>query len=344
MDNNKQPQNRAKSGLEIVLGDFQKGLNFAASNPVFLLPPILIDLIVWFGPRISFHDALREPLGTIFSNALSQLPAALRLEYAPMFRAVLEGLRSSNLIGTIALLPGSVPFLFSGNLPAGAPIPEIQRIEISSLAIFALLFILLTAAGFVFGLFYYSMLTRRILAFKEKLTLPRFMIQIRRFAAVLVLLALAVVSISFAFSFALLILLQMGQFLISIFAMAALIGFIWIAVPFLFVPAGIFTDLPLKDAIAVSRSIPANDIIGNAKFWTITFVITIGLRNIWRIPESDSWMTLVGIFGSAFITVAIYAAYLYRYKTQLISTLKIRHFLSGIQLREGTNGKQSNGQ
>lgn len=342
MENNKTPLNQAKKGLETTLSDFQKGLNFAASNPIYLLPPILIDLIVWFGPRIGFHDVLREPLGNLFSASLVQLPTALKLQYTPIFRSILEGLRSSNLIGTIALLPGSIPFLFSGNLPGDAPGLEIQRIEVPNLAIFSLIFVFLTIFGFVFGIFYYSILTRRILEFKEKLSLRRFAAQIGRFAVILIFLVLVITAISIALSFALLIFLRMGQFVVSIFAAAVMIGLIWAILPFLFVPAGIFSDLTIRDAILVSRNIPVSDLIGNAKFWTITFVITIGLRNIWRIPESDSWMTLIGIFGSAFITVAIYAAYIYRYRSQLINTLKIRHFLSGIQLREGTNGKQSN--
>ena len=37
-------------------------------------------------------------------------------------------------------------------------------------------------------------------------------------------------------------------------------------------------------------------------------LIAIGLNFVWSIPSSDSWMTLIGIAGHAFITTSLLAA------------------------------------
>jgi hypothetical protein len=37
-------------------------------------------------------------------------------------------------------------------------------------------------------------------------------------------------------------------------------------------------------------------------------ILSQGLTYLWSVPPSDSWMTLVGIAGHAFITTAVLAA------------------------------------
>jgi hypothetical protein len=37
-------------------------------------------------------------------------------------------------------------------------------------------------------------------------------------------------------------------------------------------------------------------------------ILSQGMNYLWRVPPSDSWMTLVGIAGHAFITTAVLAS------------------------------------
>jgi hypothetical protein len=46
----------------------------------------------------------------------------------------------------------------------------------------------------------------------------------------------------------------------------------------------------------------------SALFVFSTFILTTGLNYLWSVPSSDSWMTLIGIAGHAFITTALLAA------------------------------------
>ena len=43
-------------------------------------------------------------------------------------------------------------------------------------------------------------------------------------------------------------------------------------------------------------------------FVFIIFILTTGLNYLWSVPQSNSWMTLIGIAGHAFITTALLAA------------------------------------
>jgi hypothetical protein len=61
---------------------------------------------------------------------------------------------------------------------------------------------------------------------------------------------------------------------------------------------------PILSSLQMTRfSLP------NSSLFVLTVLfISIGLNYLWRIPEPDSWMLLVGIFGHAFITTALLAA------------------------------------
>ena len=45
----------------------------------------------------------------------------------------------------------------------------------------------------------------------------------------------------------------------------------------------------------------------NSMFVLTIFLLAFGLNFLWSIPPEDSWMTLLGIFGHAFVTTALLA-------------------------------------
>jgi hypothetical protein len=45
----------------------------------------------------------------------------------------------------------------------------------------------------------------------------------------------------------------------------------------------------------------------SSMFVLTVFLLTFGLNFLWSIPPEDSWMTLLGIFGHAFVTTALLA-------------------------------------
>ena len=321
------------------MDDLHAGFLFISTQPFYLILPVIIDLIVWFGPRLRVQNALGAPLELYFKRVLFQLPASFRFQYTAAIRTVLDSLDSSNLIGALSFFPGSVPFYFAGFLPVSSPIGGAASVEVPGIGAFIGIFTALAVAGFLLGIAFYATIANRLLFPFERLTIRAFWRTAGRFALIILVGILAAAVFAFPLSFALVLLFPLGQIAISIFILAAALGLLLIIFPFLFVPAGIFAGLSLREAILVSRNLTANDVIGNVNFFVVSFVISLGLRNIWQIPGADSWMTLVSILGSAFITASLFAAYLVRFRTQLHNTRKISQFLARFSTEEDTNGK-----
>ena len=83
----------------------------------------------------------------------------------------------------------------------------------------------------------------------------------------------------------------------------------WLIVPLFFTPHGIFASRQnafhsIYSSLRVSRfTFPTS-----ALFVLTVFVVASGLNFLWRVPPSNTWMKLVGIFGHAFISTMLLSA------------------------------------
>ena len=79
--------------------------------------------------------------------------------------------------------------------------------------------------------------------------------------------------------------------------------------PVFFSPHGIFTYkqnafASILQSLRMARfTLPTSGL-----FLMSSLLISEGLGYLWRIPPSESWLTLVGIIGHAFITTSLLAA------------------------------------
>jgi hypothetical protein len=83
----------------------------------------------------------------------------------------------------------------------------------------------------------------------------------------------------------------------------------WLVVPVFFTPHGIY--LQHKNAfssIHASFRMARFTLPTSSLFVISVLVIAYGMNYLWNIPSSQSWMTLVGITGHAFITTSLLAA------------------------------------
>jgi hypothetical protein len=84
---------------------------------------------------------------------------------------------------------------------------------------------------------------------------------------------------------------------------------VWMTVPLLFSPHGIFVFqnnmfASLKASVRLTqRTYPTTFL-----FFLVAVLLSKGLDLLWLVPEETSWMTLVGVAGHAFITTALLAA------------------------------------
>jgi hypothetical protein len=84
---------------------------------------------------------------------------------------------------------------------------------------------------------------------------------------------------------------------------------IWLIFPLLFSAHGIFVkNLSAWQSIRLSIQITNATLPTTALFFLSIFILTQGLNVLWRIPPTDSWLTLVGIAGHAFVVTGLLAA------------------------------------
>jgi hypothetical protein len=94
------------------------------------------------------------------------------------------------------------------------------------------------------------------------------------------------------------------------FAFFLYIGIIlWIAFPLLFSAHGIYVN-HLSALMSVKRSMLMTRMTlpTTAIFFVAIFAISEVMNILWRVPPENSWLTLIGISGHAFITSALLAA------------------------------------
>jgi hypothetical protein len=93
-----------------------------------------------------------------------------------------------------------------------------------------------------------------------------------------------------------------------IYFLILLIG-LWLAVPIFFSAHGIFLQSKnLFRATLMSFRMTRYALPSLGWFVIVAIVLSQGLGFLWRIAPADSWVTIFGIFGNAFISTALLAA------------------------------------
>ena len=127
---------------------------------------------------------------------------------------------------------------------------------------------------------------------------------------------LLVIAIPFSCLFSVFLLSGFGFEQVALIA-ALVFGvlLVWLLIPLLFSPHGIFVNqrviwASIFDSIRLTRfTLPSTSLL----FLTI-FVLSEGLDVLWNMPEDNSWFTLVGITGHAFVATSLLAASFFYYR------------------------------
>jgi hypothetical protein len=216
-----------------------------------------------------------------------------------------------NLFSVLRTIPVGIPSIMSGRspieIPAGAPL----LVDIKSPLAVAMLVLVILLVGLCIGCFYYYMVVQA--AFQGKINLrevirrwPKGTLQVFSLSLALLILFIAItIPASCAISVVALFGLPLGQ--LAIFLYIGLI--LWLAFPLVFSAHGIFVNhynalLSVQRSMLMTRAtLPTT-----ALFILLVFLVSEGLNYLWRVPPENSWLTLVGVGGHAFITSALLAA------------------------------------
>lgn len=298
-----------------VLGE---GFNKTAENLYLLVLPVMIDLLIWLGPRLRIYELFHNEIDAIFTEINKNAPQELSMQIGSLYDSMVLLIRDLNLTSMLGSIPFSIPALFGGMILPGSPLPGMRTIEINSFFTGLILVIILGIIGLVLGIFYYSIIGQTCAYSRGKLTFRKFLknasnivlMLLALFAAGLVLL----LPVSCLFTLLAFISISVAQ----VISLILFLGLAWLIIPLFFTPHAILlSDFRLMDAIKLSWRM-SRWLSGPTSFFIIACVILFqGLNLIWTIPSSDSWLLLIGIFGHAFISTALICASFILYQQNL---------------------------
>ncbi len=288
----------------------KSGFNTIANKPYLMIPPILLDLFLWFGPAWRV-DAYFRPIIQSYSN-LPVLDSPEFVELFDNFQTIwLEIIANLNLARSLHTLPIGVPSLIvskqSFQNPLGKPFVFNLESGFGVIGIW-LTFLLL---GFFIGSLYYKNISNQIIDIQNEND-RNFRSLVRAYSQI-ILMPVVILIVLLIFSIPSILLLSVISLLnptISQFLLGV-IGFLllWIILPLVFTPHGIFLyKQNLISAMMTSISVVKSSMSQTTWFILLAFVLIEGMNFLWTSPSIDNWFLMVGIFGHAFVVSAVIAA------------------------------------
>jgi hypothetical protein len=291
-----------------LIASIAAGFNTVANHIHLIIFPIALDLLLWFGPRLSIRT-LAEPFIVDF-NRVIEMGAAnstemLRLS-TDFWTIVLERF---NLLSVLRTFPVGITSLFSSSAPAASPLGEASKIEVSSLIGLIGVGLLLIAVGLAIGSFFFHQVARY-----SSEDQPNFSIQQvtwQYFQIMLLTISLLIMFLMFAIptllTLSVLLMFSPGMAQIALFLMSLLM--LWLFLPLVFAPHGIFANRQnVLASIQTSIHLVRYYLPGTGLFLLTALLFSQGMDVIWRVPPETSWMSIIGVLGHAFITTALLSA------------------------------------
>jgi hypothetical protein len=289
-----------------IMAAFIAGFNTVAGHLYLILLPLGVDLILWFAPRLRIEQLLTPYFQTATTLMERSGTPTTPVPLSELWQPLLKGI---NLLGLLKTFPIGVPSLLTGFSDATHPLGTAPNVQISSMGALLGVSIGLMVVGFTLGCIYFALLasaTAEDNRINWQLFFTRQMPSALLFC-VLFYLILALMSVPSLFILGFVLWLLPGAGNIAFFVVTILI--FMVLFPLIFTPHGIFAlnlkpiQAALKSMVLVHPFLPRLPL-----FVLVALTLGQGLDLLWRSAPPDSWLTLVGILGHAFIYSAILAA------------------------------------
>lgn len=285
------------------------GFNTVTSHMSLLLFPVLLDVFLWLGPRLRINDLYNIRMPATFKEMAALMPA----ETLPQVLAAEKFLQANvphvNLVSSLSTLPVGIPSLVASLGPVKSLLGTALSLEVTSSNAAIGLSLLFSLVGLLLGALYFNRVARLTENEAEPFSLRVFGRQAWQTVLLLLLLILAILLVSVPTFTLLMIMLAISPGGVQLIWMMLLFALIWVALPLVFTPHGIFANRQTSiNAALTSVRLVRRYLPGTGLFLLIALLLTQGLDLLWSAPPEDSWLLILGIGGHAFIYTAILAS------------------------------------
>jgi hypothetical protein len=280
-----------------------RGFDSVANHMIVILPPVLLDLLLWLGPHLrlkTFFQPFIDRIPSLASAFPSSFPDVSSLQQLWTDMA-----NRFNLFIILRTFPVGVTSLLSLDMPVKTPWGNPAGLDAGSIFGIFLWSIFLALMGWVLGTYYFYSVSDAAIkpearsfwkSVKQSIFLSIIWLGFLIIFGLPALLIISVVSVISSF---------LGQ--IVLFVGALLLA--WLLMPIFFSAHGIFiSQMDAMRAILNSLRMIRFTLPNTGLFLLVFVVINIGLNFLWSSPSDNSWFMLVGIAGHAFVSTALLAA------------------------------------
>lgn len=301
-----------------LISSITEGFNVVANHIYLILFPLLLDVFLWLGPHLRIKN-LFQPL---VLSLISDLPELANPELAEMSKWSKELwdilLSHFNLISLIRVFPIGIPSLMAGISPIQTPYGSASLFEINNVFQVFFIWVAFTLAGIVLGCLYFDAISRATSNTTTHFSINQILdvfIQIIIFT-ILCFVVILLFSLPCLLLITLLSLISMTLGQIAVLFLFIII--IWFVMPLVFSPHGVFVSHdPITTSISTSIRLVRNFLPGTGMFILTALMLYQGLNLLWETAPDTSWMTMVGIFGHAFISTGLIASSFVYYRKGL---------------------------
>jgi hypothetical protein len=315
------PMNELQSKPIGVLSSIVAGFDRVAAKPQLILPILLLDLFLWFGPRISIEPLIPDFLA-IFDVSASEIVGMEDVELS--FEEIEEG---TNVLSGLSVFPLGVPFnlvvglgsltpgipsLMASRFPTETPIgtPVIITIDNASSAL--LIWMGCLVVGIFMGVWLHRMVAGQVvleaefgsswIAWGRSLVLGLGALIVAVLFALLTSVLIAFASFLFG--------ARIGDLLGGTLMISCLSICAWIAIYLFFSVHGIvLKGFGLLRSMLESVFFVRMNFVSTVVFLFSISSVTLALRRyVWSLPQNESWLMILAIFGHAFITATFLTA------------------------------------
>ena len=286
-----------------IIGSLRAGFDVIAAHISVILMPLAFDLLLWLGPQLKMDQMVQPVLKDVGSMAASgglkpeDINSALDI-YRQFFQQF-------NLLGILRTFPIGISSLMSGKMPTQSPLGAPGVFQVSSPGDLLGLVLLLTLIGWMLGALYFRWVAALVMQEASAAT-SRAVLQTLFYSVIWSFLSWA---LGLPLVFLIYVLFAVNTLIGE--GVLLFLGFVsmWLIVPVFFSPHGMFLRKQNALASILSSFQMTRFTLPTTSLFVLTvFLIGIGLNFLWSIPESSSWLVLIGILGHAFITTALLAA------------------------------------
>lgn len=294
------------AALPRLIPTLTAGFNTVAGNIRLIFLPVLLDLLLWFGPHIRVKQMLEPSIQYSMKNLPASIPPDMAASVQMVWNDLLERF---NLITALSPFPIGLPSLMTAEGPMKTPLGSPVFLEMGDPLAAAGIWLGLALLGLLIGSFYFNAISRATSEQKVDFSLRAYLMQVGQSLVLTVLLIL----LALVFSIPLLIMVSLlsaltgglGQFAMLFFAFII----IWLLIPMVFAPHGIFVlGQKASSSLLFSIRLVRFFLPGTGLFVLTSVILNEGLKILWTSPAETSWMMLIGILGHAFIITSLLAA------------------------------------